>query len=207
MIPVTRHGRRHVPPLPSLRSKATTAGHGGGSVHATGFAGWSRRQRRSRHRLCKPVTAAAALTPQETATGHGDTLLMPQALQAGHGGSTAHATGISGRPRRQRRSRHRHFRPSTAAAPLTPNALQSIHIGSATPAASNTTVGVTAIVGSAALTTGPPLTPPVEIEAPPCAVALRAAARASDHQLTQTEVTLRCIRLYTAPGGPHGSPT
>ena len=131
MIPVTRHGRRHVPPLPSLRPKATTAGHGGGSVHVTGFAGRSRRQRRSRHRLCKPVTAAAALTPQETATGHGDTLLMPQALQAGHGGSTAHATGISGRPRRQRRSCPRHFRPSTAAAPLTPQATAAGHGDSA----------------------------------------------------------------------------
>ncbi len=145
MIPVTRHGRRHVPPLSSLRPKATTADHGGGSVHATGFAGWSRRQRRSRHRLCKPVTAAAALTPQ--------------AFQAVHGSSAAHATSNSGWSRRQRRSRPRHFRPSTATAPLAPNALQSIHIGSATPAASNTTVGVTAIVGSAASTTGPPLLP------------------------------------------------
>lgn len=131
MIPVTRHGRRHVPPLSSLRPKATTADHGGGSVHATGFAGWSRRQRRSRHRLCKPSTAAAALTPQETATGHGDTLLMPQALQAGHGGSTAHATGISDRPRRQRRSRHRLCKLATLTASLTPQATAAVHGSSA----------------------------------------------------------------------------
>ena len=182
------HYPRHAP-----RPKATTAGHGGGSANATGFAGRSRQKCSSRHKQKRLATAVAAF--------------MPQALQAVHGGSGAHATRNSGRPRRLRRSRHRHFRPSTAAAPLTPQAFQAIHIGSATPAASNTTVGVTAIVGSAAPTTGPPLTPPVEIEAPPCAVALRAAARASDHQLTQTEVTLRCIRLYTAPGGPHGSPT
>ena len=207
MIPVTRHGRRHVPPLPSLRPKATTAGHGGGSVHATGFAGWSRRQRRSRHRLCKPVTAAAPLTPQ--------------AFQAVHDDSVAHAPGISGRPRQQRRSRHKQQRLVTATASLMPQTFQAVH-GSRAAHAKCFAVHPHRQRNSCRKQYNrrrhchcrqrrsnhrPTTDSPVEIEAPPCAVALRASARASDHQLTQTEVTLRCIRLYTAPGGPHGSPT
>ncbi len=146
---------------------------------------------------------------------------MSQALQAGHGGSGAHATGFASRSRRQRRSRHRHFRPSTATASLMPQAFQAVHCGSAAHAKCFA-VHPHRQCNSCHKQYNrrrhchcrqrrsnhrPTTDSPVEIEAPPCAVALRAAARASDHQLTQTEVTLRCIRLYTAPGGPHGSPT
>ena len=203
-------------------SQALQAGHGGSGAHATGFASRSRRQRRSRHKkqrlvmvtrcschkLCKPVTAAAPLTPQ--------------AFQAVHGDSVAHAPGISGRPRQQRRSRHKQQRLVTATAPLTPQAFQAVH-GSSAAHAKCFAVHPHRQCNSChkqynrrrhchcrqRRSNHRPTTdsPPVEIEAPPCAVALRAAARASDHQLTQTEVTLRCIRLYTAPGGPHGSPT
>ncbi len=152
--------RRLATAVAAFMPQALQAGHGGSGAHATGFASRSRRQHRSRHRHFRPSTAAASPTPQATA--------------AVHGGSAAHAASNSGRPRRQHRSyhrlcrlaphrqcrpRHKQQQPSTAAAPLTPQAFQSIHIGSATPAASNTTVGVTAIVGSAASTTGPPLTP------------------------------------------------